>query len=304
METTLPTLPAEETDLMHRFFPALSDVSQADMNLENKSFTFDDEESATLFRALGGWAHQVPEIATELDGVNATEEPTTVAPLATLLAVDCSSATTSNYVTTDSASDKNLSAASTYTPPTPPFSHSPIPPLAPVAPPTPADMGTSQGQNQEPQTPNTPELIWRVYQHIEEERINLQQFVDTQLQRPAQMIEGHHPAPYPHPVTRYHSMNDYEHTQMQPQVEFVEVHPDVVYCTRIYGPAPPTYPAPPPAPPRRASPVSNKREIHFLEPEVPRNFVANPNNHGRWDIDTNGNRYYLNAPRTKRRRTK
>jgi hypothetical protein len=289
---------------MHQFYPTLSDNSQADMDIDNTSFTFDDEESATLFRALGGWAQQVPEIATELDGINAAEEPTTVAPLAKLIAVDCSSATTSNYVTTDSASDKNLSAASTYTLPTPPFSHSPTPAPAPVAPPAPADVGTNQGQSQEPQTPSTPELMWRVYQHIEEEAISLQQFVDTQLQRPAQMIEGQHPAPYPRPVTMYHPMNDYGHTSMQPQVEFVEVHPDVVYCTRIYGTAPPTYPAPPPAPPRRASPVSNKREIHFLEPEVPQNFVANPNNHGRWDIDTNGTRYYLNAPKTKRRRTK
>lgn len=304
MEITLATLPVEETDLLHQFSPTLSDVSQADMNLENTAFTFDDEESATLFRTLGGWSQQVSEIATELDGINATEEPTTVAPLATLLAADCSSATTSNYVTTDSTSDKTLSAASTYTPPTPLFSHSPTPAPAPIPPPASADVGTNQGQIQEPQTPSTPELMWRVYQHIEEERIDLQQFVDTQLQRPAQLIEDHHPATYLPPVTRYHSTNDYVHTPMPPQVEFVEVHPDVVYCTRIYGLAPPAYPASGPAPPRRASPVSNKREIHFLEPEVPQNFVANPNNHGRWDIDTNGNRYYLNAPKTKRRRTK
>lgn len=304
METTLSALPVEETELMHQLYPTLSDNSQADMDVDNTSFTFDDEESATLFRALGSWAQQVPEIASELDGINTPEEHTTVAPLARLTAIDCSSATTSNYVTTDSASDKNLSAASTYTSPTFSLSHSPTPAPDPVAPPAPADMGTNQGQSQEPQTPNTPELMWRVYQHIEEEAISLQQFVDTQLQRPELMIEGHHPAPYPHPITIYHPMNDYGHTSMQPQVEFVEVHPDVVYCTRIYGIAPATYPAPAPTRPRRASPVSNKREIHFLEPEMPQDFVANPNNHGRWDIDTNGNRYYLNAPRTKRRRTR
>lgn len=50
------------------------------------------------------------------------------------------------------------------------------------------------------------------------------------------------------------------------------------------------------------APASNKRAFEFVEPTVPEKFVANPNNHGRWEIDSVGNRKYLNAPKVKRPR--
>ncbi|KAJ5089502.1 hypothetical protein N7532_008186 [Penicillium argentinense] len=45
--------------------------------------------------------------------------------------------------------------------------------------------------------------------------------------------------------------------------------------------------------------TANKNTIVFMEPEVPIDFVVNPNNHGRWKLDSYGNRTYLNAPKVK-----
>ena len=39
----------------------------------------------------------------------------------------------------------------------------------------------------------------------------------------------------------------------------------------------------------------------FMQPTVPTGFVANPNNHGRWEYDRAGNRRYLNAPKDKKK---
>ncbi|KAJ5659527.1 hypothetical protein N7507_005978 [Penicillium longicatenatum] len=60
-----------------------------------------------------------------------------------------------------------------------------------------------------------------------------------------------------------------------------------------------------PSPPPKPSPelVSNKRTYSFISEMVPKNFVANPNNHGRWRFDRQGNREYLNGPAAKRSRT-
>lgn len=49
-------------------------------------------------------------------------------------------------------------------------------------------------------------------------------------------------------------------------------------------------------------PTSQKRKFEFVEPTVPSDFVENPNNHGRWVIDSSGKRHYLNAPKDKRRK--
>ncbi|OJJ40514.1 hypothetical protein ASPWEDRAFT_218889 [Aspergillus wentii DTO 134E9] len=38
------------------------------------------------------------------------------------------------------------------------------------------------------------------------------------------------------------------------------------------------------------------KKFTFIETIVPEDFVANPNNHGRWAIDSAGKRHYLNAP--------
>ncbi|KAJ5814978.1 hypothetical protein N7474_006755 [Penicillium riverlandense] len=44
--------------------------------------------------------------------------------------------------------------------------------------------------------------------------------------------------------------------------------------------------------------------LEFLEPTVPKGFVANPNNHGRWSYDAAGNRTYLNRPKNKQPKQK
>jgi hypothetical protein len=49
-------------------------------------------------------------------------------------------------------------------------------------------------------------------------------------------------------------------------------------------------------------PSPSTRQFAFAENTVPDNFVANPNNHGRWLVDKLGRRHYLNAPRNKRPR--
>jgi len=55
--------------------------------------------------------------------------------------------------------------------------------------------------------------------------------------------------------------------------------------------------------PAVSRPPSNKRSIEFAQPTTPGDvFVANPNNHGRWKIDSFGNRTYLNAPKAKKQR--
>lgn len=58
---------------------------------------------------------------------------------------------------------------------------------------------------------------------------------------------------------------------------------------------------PPPCPAMKsAAPApSNKRAFQFVEPVVPKGFVANPENHGRFQYE-NGNRVYLNGPINKR----
>lgn len=61
-------------------------------------------------------------------------------------------------------------------------------------------------------------------------------------------------------------------------------------------PAPKTNPKPP-------TPKLAKQTFEFLEPTVPVGFVANPNNHSRWEIDSAGKRHYMNAPKAKRQRT-
>ncbi|KAJ6014643.1 hypothetical protein N7540_009234 [Penicillium herquei] len=47
-------------------------------------------------------------------------------------------------------------------------------------------------------------------------------------------------------------------------------------------------------------PAAPKRVFEFVNTTVPEGFVANPNNHGRWQVDKNGRRQYLNAPAAKR----
>ncbi|KAJ5707033.1 hypothetical protein N7488_006834 [Penicillium malachiteum] len=59
-------------------------------------------------------------------------------------------------------------------------------------------------------------------------------------------------------------------------------------------------PQPVPSQPANPQPTTPKRVFEFINTTVPRGFVANPNNHGRWQVDGNGQRHYLNAPAAKR----
>ncbi|KAJ6084009.1 hypothetical protein N7486_010809 [Penicillium sp. IBT 16267x] len=95
---------------------------------------------------------------------------------------------------------------------------------------------------------------------------------------------GYVPSPYQHPY------------QMMPSMG-----PPINQQQSFAAPASVT-PSSPPKP--SPEPVSNKRVFSFINETVPKNFVANPNNHGRWKIDQEGNRQYLNAPAAKRPRAK
>ncbi|KAJ5779459.1 hypothetical protein N7457_007179 [Penicillium paradoxum] len=51
-----------------------------------------------------------------------------------------------------------------------------------------------------------------------------------------------------------------------------------------------------------SSASSGKRKFEFVENVVPPNFVANPNNHARWDVGPAGERIYLNGRQAKKAR--
>ena len=65
-------------------------------------------------------------------------------------------------------------------------------------------------------------------------------------------------------------------------------------------PVPPMPPVPTAQPTRQMMLNAKKRAFEFVDPTVPQDFKANPNNHGRWQIDEAGNRHYLNAPKVPR----
>ncbi|KAJ5280983.1 hypothetical protein N7478_006355 [Penicillium angulare] len=74
-----------------------------------------------------------------------------------------------------------------------------------------------------------------------------------------------------------------------------------------YNPYPymmPLYPvqmAPPMHRPQpRPQPTKPPKVFEFVNPTVPDKFVANPNNHARWEVDKDGSRHYLNAPAARR----
>lgn len=54
--------------------------------------------------------------------------------------------------------------------------------------------------------------------------------------------------------------------------------------------------------PRPAVAPAQQQQFTFAPTTMPANFVANPNNHGRWSIDESGKRHYLNGARSKRPR--
>lgn len=90
---------------------------------------------------------------------------------------------------------------------------------------------------------------------------------------------GYFPHPYQHPY------------QMMPSMGPPINQQNAFAAPASVTPSRPLKPSP--------EPVSNKRVFSFINETAP-NFVANPNNHGRWKIDSKGNRQYLNAPPAKR----
>jgi hypothetical protein len=296
MDTTLSTFPIEGNDLMDPSFPTLT-IDPADLDLDNMTFTFDDDESANIW-AFRHRLQDLPILDTGLQENNVAEEPTTVKPLATLVSDEhLFDSTTCPDLSNYSASEREDSVSSQYTPPTP-ISKSPSLERAPIMPPAPVGV-TSQAQHQMPRDP-TAEEIELIAQHLHNEWISLNQHPSTPNPPPAHIIVEIRPeGRYPRQVPVYYPMHYHEHTTM-PGPQFGQFYPAF---PPMRHPIPPTYPMPPRTiQPPPVSPVSNKRTFEFVEPEVPENFVANPNNHGRWQYDRHGNRHYLNAPKTKRAR--
>ncbi|KAJ5380275.1 uncharacterized protein N7496_002703 [Penicillium cataractarum] len=298
METTLSTFPTDDMDLMSPFYPSLNDINQDGMNDNMPLLSFDDIESATMYKAL---RNQEQELDTGLrHGNNIAEEPTTVAPLATLLSFDPSSSdsTTLSPVTTETTLG-NKEPVTIFTPPTP-ISNSPTLQPAAIEPPAPVSVDVNQqNQQQEPRVQITPAMLDMVARHIHTEWIDLNgsRSSSTEIPDPTPITMDSHPVEHPRQVPTCHPMHYHGHRPIQYPMESSHFCPHHMFCPHMGHPLPQTYPLPSPAP--RQPPVSNKRTFEFVEPEVPENFVANPNNHGRWQYDRSGNRHYLNAPKTK-----
>lgn len=302
---------------MGPFYPSLNNTNQADTKDNMSLFQFDDIESF-MFNALRNELRQEPELDTGLrHDSNIAEEPTTVAPLATLLSFDSSSSDNSTLspVTTDTTLE-NKEPAAILTPPTP-ICNSPIHQPAAFAPPATVSVDVNQqNQQQEPRAPSTPVMVDIVARQIHAEWLDLNRSrsSSTEIPDPAPITMDYHPVEHPHQVpmsrpvqhphqvTMYHPMHYHGHRPIQRPMESSHFCPHHMFCPHMGRPSPQTYPLPSPAP--RQPPVSNKRTFEFVEPEIPDNFVANPNNHGRWQYDRSGNRHYLNAPKTKMPRAK
>ncbi|KAJ5730001.1 uncharacterized protein N7483_004509 [Penicillium malachiteum] len=118
----------------------------------------------------------------------------------------------------------------------------------------------------------------------------------------------------PHPM----GYNILPFAPFPPQTSMAQFPPQFQYHSQTMRPMPyPMYPQQQPPqpqpqqqpysgpralPPQQAhpQPAAPKRVFEFVNATVPEGFVANPNNHGRWQVDSNGKRQYLNAPAAKR----
>ncbi|KAJ5732679.1 hypothetical protein N7493_004160 [Penicillium malachiteum] len=108
-------------------------------------------------------------------------------------------------------------------------------------------------------------------------------------------------APFP-PQFQYHPqfMPPMAHPMYQPQPQPQQqpyIGPRAVPQPVPHHPVPPQ---PVPSQSVNPQPTTPKRVFEFINTTVPEGFVANPNNHGRWQVDSNGQRHYLNAPAAKR----
>ncbi|KAF3389316.1 hypothetical protein F1880_004127 [Penicillium rolfsii] len=293
MDIPLSTYPIEGNDLMDKSFSTLTN-DPAEIDLEKMSFTLVEEESAALW-AVRDQLQDITARGTQLHE-NVTEKPTTVEPLATLISDENSlDSTTYRSLANDTASERDDSIPSHYTPPTPVSNSPPLEP-ARVMSSAPADLN-SHAQPQVPRDP-TAEEIGIIAQHLQNEWMSLNQYPSASNPLLTHIIMEFRADGYPHQALATYPMHYHELMPMPGLRELSHYYP---VFSSMGPPMPPTYPTPPrPLPP----PVSNKRTFEFIEPEVPESFVANPDNHGRWQYDRQGNRHYLNAPKTKRPRLK
>ncbi|KAJ5679424.1 hypothetical protein N7462_007668 [Penicillium macrosclerotiorum] len=109
-----------------------------------------------------------------------------------------------------------------------------------------------------------------------------------------------HPLVYPPPPPNYHLMEYYGQFSPYNQI----MYPPVGFPPVQFYPTIPPAVSPPRVPTQPCRPAPPKRTFEFIDPTVPADFVANPNNHGRWQYDQNGNRHYLNAPKNKKPRVR
>lgn len=295
MEVSFPVFISGEMDPMQQVHSTQEGMHQSDMTLGNTTFEFEEEESAALFLAFHGELCEGPEFDTGLPNSNISEQPTTVVPLATLIVNDhISDSTTCDSVSNDSASESKESATGQYTPPTP-VCDSPSPGPALDTPPAPAHVN-KHDELQEPRDPSTPMMVNILAQNIHEEWVRLNDFSSTALPSPADLLMDDRRVEPPFELAMYHPIHFHGHTPMLRPIDFGQFYPHLMFFTPMGYP--PTYPVPRPVP--QLPPVSNKRSFQFVDPEIPQNFVANPNNHGRWQYDRQGNRHYLNAPKRSR----
>ena len=126
------------------------------------------------------------------------------------------------------------------------------------------------------------------------------------LPQPAYQHPIYPPIIYPQPIFEqsvYYPQQSnnmsFLHTQTPPQHQTCVPLPSYTNQRMIFAGSGPASSASDTAAARAAS---NQRSWTFVNESVPSDFYANPNNHGRWAVDTAGNRRYLNAPSTKRPR--
>lgn len=292
MDATLSALYGREVDMICQVSSTDEGRHQCDMNVSNAAFAFEDAETIALCMASHGEFSEAPQLHTGLPNSNLTDQPTTVAPLETLILNDnISESTAGESTSTDSASESQKSTISPYTAPTPGCdSFSPEPAMNAPQESAPANQ---EEPPQELRVPTTPVMIEIITRHIHDEWVRLNEFQSAAFPRLTQSLMDHRPVESPYEFTTHRPLYFNGHTQTPFPMGFGQFCPYPLFSTPMW---PTTYPVQQPLPP----PVSNTRTYQFVEPEVPLNFVVNPHNHGRWQYDRQGNRHYLNAPKKPR----
>lgn len=103
---------------------------------------------------------------------------------------------------------------------------------------------------------------------------------------------------FSHPAPTHTSVNGHKHHQHPQQ----QSRNDPVYPSPAESAAATPVIAKSQPRPRPAVAPAQQQQFTFAPTTMPANFVANPNNHGRWSIDESGKRHYLNGARSKRPR--